>query len=48
MGRIGIHGHDFLADFLFGIGKVDAVAKGLAHLGFAVCTGETQAGLVIR
>ena len=48
MVRIGVHGHNFLSDILRFIGKINAVAQGFTHLGFAVNAGQTQAGIVLR
>ena len=45
--RVGVHGHDLLLDVLRLVGKVDAVAEALAHLGLAVGAGQAQAGAVL-
>ena len=45
---IGVHGHNLLFDILRFIGKINAVAQGFTHLGFAVNAGQTQACVVLR
>ena len=45
--RVGKHTHDFFADIFRVIGKINAVAKGFAHFGFAICSRKTAADFVV-
>jgi len=44
---VGEHRLDFLLHFIGAVLEVDAVAKGLGHLGLAVGAGQTEAGGVL-
>ena len=45
---IGVHGHNLFLDILGAVGKIDAVAKGFAHLRLAIDAGQAQAGIILR
>ena len=48
MGRVSVHIHNLLTNGFRIIGKINAVANGLGHLGLAISTRETTAGLIFR
>ena len=43
---VGEHGHYLFAHLLLGIGQINAVMQGFAHLGLSVRAGKAQAGFV--
>ena len=45
---VGVHALHFLLNLVGCIGKVDTVAQRLTHLGFSVCTRQTQTGCIVR
>ena len=48
MGRISIHGHDFLFNILRFIREVDTVTQRFTHLGFAISPGQAEACFIGR